>query len=39
MTLENLTQLQKIAIEGEVAAALSTAKHNPEILYRIYNYN
>lgn len=36
MTLENLTQLQKIAIEGEVAAALSTAKHNPEILYRIY---
>ena len=36
MTLENLTQLQKIAIEGEVASALTTAKHNPEILYRIY---
>lgn len=36
MTLENLTQLQKIAIEGEVAGALSTAKHNAEILYRIY---
>ena len=36
MTLDNLTQLQKIAIEGEVAGALSTAKHNPEILYRLY---
>lgn len=36
MTLDNLTQLQKIAIEGEVASALTTAKHNPEILYRIY---
>ena len=36
MTLENLTQAQKIAIEGEVAKALITAKHNAEILYRIY---
>lgn len=36
MTLDNLTQLQKTAIEGEVAKALSTARHNPEILYRIY---
>lgn len=36
MTLDNLTQLQKIAIEGEVSSALNTAKHNPEILYRIY---
>lgn len=36
MTLENLTQLQKIAIEGEVAGALSSARHNPEILYRLY---
>ena len=36
MTLDNLTQLQKIAIEGEVAQALSSARHNPEILYRLY---
>ena len=36
MTLENSTQAQKIAIEGEVAKALVTAKHNAEILYRIY---
>ena len=36
MTLDNLTQLQKTAIEGEVAKALSTARHNPEILYRVY---
>ena len=36
MTLENLTQAQKIAIEGEVAKALVTAKHNAEILYRLY---
>ena len=36
MTLDNLTQLQKAAIEGEVAKAFSTARHNSEILYRIY---
>ena len=36
MTLENLTQSQKIAIEGEVAKMLITAKHNAEILYRLY---
>ena len=36
MTLENLTQLQKVAIEGEVAKAYASAKHNSEILYRFY---
>lgn len=36
MNLENLTQSQKVAIEGEVAKALITAKHNAEILYRLY---
>ena len=36
MELENLTQLQKAAIEGEVAKAYSSAKHNEEILYRLY---
>lgn len=36
MTLENLTQFQKIALEGEIAKAVSTAKHDPEILYRYY---
>lgn len=36
MTLENLTQFQKVALEGEIAKAISTAKHDPEILYRYY---
>ena len=36
MVLENLTQLQKAAIEGEVAKAYSSARHNEEILYRFY---
>lgn len=36
MELENLTQLQKTAIEGEIAKAYSTARHNAEILYRLY---
>ena len=36
MTIEDLTQLQKIALEGEVAKALSSARHTPEVLYRIY---
>ena len=36
MELDNLTQLQKAAIEGEVAKAYSSAKHNEEILYRFY---
>ena len=34
--MEELTQLQKIAIEGEVAKVLSTARHNEEVLYRLY---
>ena len=33
---DNLTQLQKIALEGEVSKALITARHNPEVLYRLY---
>ena len=36
MTLDNLTQFQKIALEGEIAKAISTAKHDPEVLYRFY---
>ena len=36
MTLDNLTQLQKIAIEGEVAKTFSTVRHHPEVLYRLY---
>ena len=36
MTLENLTQFQKTALEGELAKAVSTAKHDAEILYRYY---
>ena len=36
MNLDNLTQLQKAAIEGEVAKAYSTATHDSEILYRLY---
>lgn len=37
MTIEeNLTYLQKVALKGEVALALSTASHDTEIKYRIY---
>ena len=36
MTLENLTQLQKIALEGEIAKVISIARHDYEILYRYY---
>lgn len=36
ISLDNITQLQKIAIEGEIAKALSTARHDEEILYRYY---
>ena len=36
MNLDNLTQLQKIAIEGEVAQALYTAIHDEDVLYRLY---
>lgn len=36
MSLDNLTQLQKIAIEGEVSRALCTARHDAEVLYRLY---
>lgn len=33
---DNLTNLQKVAIRGEVAYTVSTATHNAEIKYRIY---
>ena len=33
---ENLTYLQKAAIKGEIAFALSTAAHNAEMKYRVY---
>ena len=36
ISLDNITQLQKIALEGEIAKALSTARHYEEILYRYY---
>lgn len=36
VSLENITQLQKIAIEGEMAKAISTARHDEEILYRYW---
>ena len=36
MTLENLTQFQKIALEGEIAKAIATARHDPDILYKYY---
>ena len=36
MTLENLTQFQKVALEGEIAKLMATAKHDPDILYRFY---
>ena len=36
VSLDNITQLQKIALEGEIAKALSTARHDEEILYRYY---
>ena len=36
MTLEFLTQYQKVALEGEVARNISTARHNPEVLFRYY---
>ena len=36
MSLDNLTQLQKIAIEGEVAQALYTSIHDEDVLYRLY---
>ena len=32
----SLTNLQKVAIRGEVAYAVSTATHNAEVKYRIY---
>lgn len=36
MNLDSLTQLQKAAIEGEVARTYVSARHNSEILYRLY---
>ena len=36
MSLDNLTQLQKIAIEGEIAQALYTSVHDEDVLYRLY---
>ena len=36
VSLDSITQLQKIALEGEIAQALSTARHDSEILYRYY---
>ena len=36
VSLDKITQLQKIALEGEIAKALSTARHDEEILYRYY---
>ena len=36
VSLDNITALQKIALEGEIAKALSTARHDAEILYRYY---
>lgn len=33
---ENLTYLQKVALKGEIAFALSTAAHNAEIKFRTY---
>ena len=36
ITSNNITALQKIALEGEIAKALSTARHDAEILYRYY---
>lgn len=36
ISMNNVTALQKIALEGEVAKALSTARHDAEILYRYY---
>ena len=36
VSLDSITQLQKIALEGEIAKALSTARHDEEILYRYY---
>ena len=33
---DNLTQSQKIAIEGEVAKVLSSARHDADILFRFY---
>ena len=36
MNLENLTQLQKAAIEGEVAKVYASTRHNAEVLYRLY---
>ena len=33
---DNLTNLQKVALKGEVAYAVSTATHDSEIKYRIY---
>lgn len=37
MTLEeNLTNLQKVALKGEIAYAVSTCAHNTDIKYRLY---
>lgn len=36
MSLDNLTQLQKIAIEGEISQALYTSIHDEDVLYRLY---
>ena len=37
MSIENdLTYLQKVALKGEIAFALSTAAHNTEIKLRTY---
>ena len=36
MSMDNFTQLQKIALEGEIAKAIGTSKHDAEILCRLY---
>ena len=36
MSMENFTQLQKTALEGEIAKAVGTAKHDAEVLCRLY---
>lgn len=35
-TTEQLTYIQKVALEGEISLALCTSRHNAEMLYRIY---
>lgn len=37
MTMNNLTYLQKVALDGEIAFAIATSNHDDEVILRMYS--